>query len=276
MKNTPQNYVFFVCVTLAIIMVFVSKSLTQIEAAKIENLNITLSLTSFLISTYVLFFDDSKDYDKAIDFLTRNSEERLLIPLCGVAAMIDKTHCYERKIYNEFCLQQPGVQQIILKKCGVYSRTKDFRCKSFLERYFKRFKRHCKKSLLGFRTNFPMEHYPDASLQKIKRFKRKIGADDASSISIVLIANETVKMAQQQNLDTTIEQRFNRLANILRIPDEDGGGGDSEERYIYQCCKMRAIASSGHPQFDISKVAELQLTAEDAWLLAWYECYMNL
>lgn len=239
------------------------------------DLSIIISLVALLHSLFSHFLDDSKDYEKAIDFLIRNSEERLLIPLCGVAAMIDKTHCYERKIYNEFCLQQPGVQQIILKKCGIYSRAKDFKCKRFLEKYFKRFKKHCKKSLQGFGTNLSMEYYTDTSLQEMKQFEKKIDTIETSSTFIVLIANETEKMVQQQNLDSTIEQRFDRLANILRIPDGNSGG-DSEEQYIYRYCKMRAIASSGHPQFDISKVAELKLTAEDVWLLAWYECYMNL
>lgn len=162
------------------------------------DLSIIISLVTLLLSLFLHFLDDSEDYEKAIDFLIRNNEERLLIPLCGIAAMIDKTHCYERKIYNEFCLQQPSVQQIILKKCGIYSRAKGFKCKRFLEKYFKRFKKHCKKSLQGFGTNLSMEYYTDTSLQEMKQFEKKIDTIKTSSTFIVLIANETEKMVQSK------------------------------------------------------------------------------
>lgn len=214
----------------------------------------------------------------AVSFLQKHDSSRYIIPICGIASMIDKTYLYNRAVYRDFCLQIPEVQKIILHKCGVVSEVKDFQEQDFLNKYLSKFREHCKDT-------FPKEMGSEIFSLFFADGERGIlgcTADDFNSEALgsnglSSLLKETIKEVQfkQKNGNFKNAHTFDERAFTFGIRNTKGYE-NYQKYYAYGCCCMCAIACSGHPKFNINNVPEEELSMEDIFLIAWYECYMNL
>lgn len=214
----------------------------------------------------------------AVRFLQKYDGARYIIPLCGIASMLDKTYLYNRAVYRDFCLQIPEVQKIILNKCGVVSEKKDFREQDFLNKYLSKFREYCKDT-------FPKEmgsevfslFFTDGERGILGYAVNGFGDRRLSDEQLLSFLKETIKEVQfKQDENFENKHTFDELAACTLKIKSVNGYKSSQEYYAYGCCCMRAIACSGHPKFDIKNIPEGELSIEDVFLMAWYECYMNL
>lgn len=213
----------------------------------------------------------------AVSFLQKHDSSRYIIPLCGIASMIDKTYLYNRAVYRDFCLQIPEVQKIILHKCGVISEVKDFQEQDFLKKYLSKFRGHCKKtSPKEMGSEIFSLFFADGERGILGYATEGFKSETLSNERLLSLLKKTIKEEQlKQSENFKNAHTFDELACTLGIRSAKGYE-NRQEYYEYGCCCMCAIACSGHPKFDINNVPEGKLSVEDIFLMAWYECYMNL
>lgn len=208
---------------------------------------------------------------KAITFISKNYENRGLIPLCAIAAMYNGLYYYTREMYREFCCCTTEVQNKILEYCEldlhvVKTDSIYYECLEALEQ--------------EIRNHFPSDkniYYEGGKY--IERSLINHGAD--------LLPHREYDFKQRITDVLAEAYRNNNLSDtpIEQLCEEYNFSGSSE----IEACQLATIIAEyiaiyGHTNTNSEKNygspgaydGETIDTMEDLFLLAVFEMYVNL